>query len=261
MKSITVGTLYSGSKGNATLISTGSTSILIDAGCSAKQLTTALLERGLEPCDIDAIFLTHSHTDHTSALKVWCSRHHTPIHATAPVLDSIDRDTAIACGISHPIMYSVVLGDITVSSFPTEHDSAGSVGYRVDVEDEGEVRSVGVATDLGVVTECVKSSLCGCTAAVIESNHDRDMLLCGPYPMELKLRVSSKNGHLSNEEGAALASFLASNGATHIILAHISEINNTPQLAQRTAEAELGDKLPSIQLAVADQKHAVVFTI
>jgi phosphoribosyl 1,2-cyclic phosphodiesterase len=259
-QNITIGTLYSGSKGNCTLICTEKSKVLIDAGRSAKYLTTSLASVGLHPCDIDAIFLTHSHTDHTSALKVFCSKNHTPIHATSPVLSAIDRDTANAYGESHPIIYSVNIGNITVTSFPTEHDSQGSVGYRIDVRGESGITTLGVATDLGVVTEHITSALIGCKAAVVESNHDPDMLLCGPYPPELKARIASNKGHLSNKAGAALASTLIGGGAEYILLAHISEINNTPECALSVTMERLRADGCVAQVAVAKPSDAVLYS-
>ncbi len=259
-QNITVGTLYSGSKGNSTLICTEDAKILIDAGRSAKYLTSALASVGLRPNDIDAIFLTHSHSDHTSALKVFCSKNHTPIHATSPVLSAIDRDTANAYGVSHPIIYNERIGNISVTSFPTEHDSHGSVGYRIDVRSEGGITTLGVATDLGIVTEHITSALLGCKMAVVESNHDPDMLMEGPYPPELKVRIASNRGHLSNEDGAALASLLVSAGAEYILLAHISEINNTPECALSATNARLMADGRVARVDVAKPANAVLYS-
>ena len=256
MSGILIGTLCSGSKGNCTVVKYRDTAILIDAGRSTKYIKTALASADLAPEDIKAIFLTHSHSDHVSALKVWCSHYHTPVHASEAVCDDVMNKCGDAL-ISHPVIYEEQVGDILVKSFPTDHDVFGSVGYRIEV---GGV-ALGVATDLGHIIEHVKTGLCGCRAAVIESNHDVDMLLRGPYPPELKQRILSRFGHLSNESGAAFARFLADNGAEKLLLAHISEINNTPELAKKASVCALGDVLDRIELAVAEPAEPVIFTL
>jgi phosphoribosyl 1,2-cyclic phosphodiesterase len=159
--------------------------------------------------------------------------------------------------VPHPIIFEERVGDITVKSFPTDHDSFGSVCYRI----EADSVSLGIATDLGGVTEKVRTGLCGCRAVVIESNHDVDMLLRGPYPPELKQRILSRFGHLSNESGAAFARFLADNGAEKLLLAHLSEINNTPELARKASTLALSDILDKVELAVSEPAEPVIFTL
>lgn len=256
MSELTIGTLCSGSKGNCTLVKYRDTAILVDAGRSTKYIKTALASVGLNPEDISAIFLTHSHSDHTSALKVWSSHYHTPIHASAAVCADLECKCREVL-VDHPIIFEERVGDISVKSFPTDHDSFGSVGYRFDA---GE-RSVGIATDLGQVTDRVREGLCGCEAAVIESNHDVDMLIRGPYPPELKQRILSRFGHLSNESGAEFARFLADNGTTRLLLAHLSEINNTPELAYRASRTALSDILDRVELSVAEPAVPVLFNL
>ena len=259
MGNIKIGTLCSGSKGNSTLISYKDTAILVDAGRSTKYLSDALASVALTPEQISAIFLTHSHTDHTSALKVWTSHYNTPVHATAPVCDDIVTRCREDLIISHPILFECEIGDIKVKSFPTDHDSFGSVGYSISFDDDK--RRVGVATDLGRVTDAVRNCLCGCRAAVIESNHDVDMLLNGPYPPDLKQRILSSYGHLSNESGASLAEFLVNNGAEALLLAHISEINNTPELAYRASKRALDELSASVRLEIAEPARPVIITL
>ncbi len=252
---ISIGTLCSGSKGNCTLVKYRDTALLVDAGRSTKYIREALCSLGMVPEDIGAIFLTHSHTDHTSALKVWCSHYGTPVHASGAVCDALRGKCGEAL-VRHSILFEERIGDITVKSFATDHDSYGSVGYRFET-DEG---SVGIATDLGHVTDGVRRGLCGCSAAVIESNHDVDMLLSGPYPYELKQRILSRFGHLSNESGAEFARFLADNGTSRLMLAHISEINNTPELAYRASASALADISERVELAVAEPAAPVIFS-
>ncbi len=257
MSRLTIGTLCSGSKGNCTLVKYRDTAILVDAGRSTKYIKSALASAGILPEEINAIFLTHSHSDHTSALKVWTSHYHTPIHASGAVCSAVSKNCGEDVLVSHPVIFEEIVGDIKVKSFPTDHDSFGSVGYRFET---GEV-SVGVATDLGHVTDRVRAGLCGCVAAVIESNHDVDMLLRGPYPPDLKQRILSRYGHLSNESGAEFARYLADNGTSRLMLAHLSEINNTPELAYRASSNALADISDKVELAVAEPAVPVLFNL
>ena len=260
-------TLYSGSGGNATYISNGEHSILIDAGKSAKALTRALTEihalpegkqKGQARPPVDAIFITHEHTDHISALKVFSKKYPIPVHVTeqsAPYLyaaagDSPLRDMIVV----HPPMFTERIGGLTVRSFPTSHDSRMSVGYRVTMQDAyGHFREFGYATDLGKVTPYVEEGLLGCEAVVLESNHDPDMLLDGPYPYSLKLRIRSSTGHLSNDAAANFAARLWEGGTSRFLLAHLSKENNLPLLAVQAFEGALKDA--DVTLAVADPEN------
>ena len=257
MSELTIGTLCSGSKGNCTLVKYRGTAILVDAGRSTKYIKAALASVGILPEEISAIFLTHSHSDHTSALKVWTSHYHTPIHASGAVCSAVEKNCGSEVLCPHPIEFEERIGDISVQSFPTDHDSFGSVGYRFVLGDT----AVGIATDLGHVTDRVRESLTGCAAAVIESNHDVDMLLRGPYPPELKQRILSRYGHLSNESGAEFARYLADHGTSRLMLAHISEINNTPELAYRASSSALSDLREKVEIAVSEPAVPVLFNL
>ena len=259
-------TLYSGSGGNATYISDGESAILIDAGKSARALTRALQEIGAlsegktaagRP-PVDAIFITHEHTDHVSALKVFLKKYRIPVHVTeqsAPYLYALAGDTPMRdLIVPHSPLFTEQVGGMTVRSFPTSHDSLMSVGYRIALQDSsGICREFGYATDLGKVTPYVEEGLLGCEAVVLESNHDPDMLLDGPYPYSLKLRIRSPRGHLSNEAAANLAVRLAEGGTSRFLLAHLSKENNLPLLAVQAFDCALKDA--SVTLAVADPER------
>ena len=251
-------TLYSGSGGNCAYIETDTTAILIDAGKSARRLCTALTEIGSSISKIDAIFITHDHTDHTSALECITKKHKIPIHMT-------ERSASVFSGerfsvlreniVCHPPLFEVTVGDICVRSFPTSHDSLMSVGYRFDIGDT----SLGLATDLGYVTDPVRNGLFGCDAVILESNHDVDMLKTGPYPRFLKERILSKRGHLSNPDSSIFAAELASKGTRSFLLAHLSAENNTPAAALDEFLSAVAD--PAVTVLVADADVPTEITI
>ena len=234
--------LYSGSDGNAALLRVGDAAILIDAGRTAKSLCGALAAEGISPDSLQAIFLTHEHRDHTAALDVFIKHHPVPVHMTAGCAVQLRRFAGEALSrqiVEHPPLFTVDLGCVSLCSFPTLHDSEGSVGYHITVR-EGEVlHHLGYATDLGVSTPAVEQALLGCEAVVIECNHDEDMLQTGPYPYPLKRRIASRYGHLSNTDCAALCAKLAANGTKRFLLAHLSETNNLPDLALGEVRAAL----------------------
>ena len=246
-------TLYSGSSGNSTLISNGNSTILIDAGKSARSLCTALTAVGSDIEKIDAIFITHEHCDHVSALETLAKRYQIPVHITDASAKKFDRhpDSPLhSVLIRHDTCFCETVGNITVNSFRTPHDSNMSVGYRIELEDEDGKHVLGVATDIGYVTEDIRNGLIGCEAVVLESNHDVDMLDDGPYPYYLKQRIRSKKGHLSNKDSAEFAGQLAEHGTKGFILAHLSKENNHPDIAFDEINSIICD--PSVRILVAD---------
>ncbi len=245
-------TLYSGSSGNSTFIEAAGKKILIDAGKNAKALCAALREIGSDISEIDAIFITHEHTDHISALEVISKRNSIPIHIMSQSAAKIDRygdSFASRQLVRHDNEYDVSLDGVCVHAFKTPHDSLMSVGYRIDFTDADGAHAIGLATDIGYVTDKIASSLLGCEAVVLESNHDVEMLKEGRYPYDLKKRILSKRGHLSNNESAAFAAYLAENGTRAFLLAHLSEENNTPELALDEYNSVIAD--PDIFIGVA----------
>ncbi len=227
-------TLYSGSGGNCAFFKLGNTSVLVDAGKSAKTLCKSLEKIGEDINNISAIFITHEHTDHVSALETLAKKYSIPIHITEQSAERFDKapDSPVhSVLVRHPIIYTEQVGDIRVSSFRTSHDSRMSVGYRMDFCIDGVPHSVGIATDLGYISKDVREGLQGCEAVILECNHDVEMLMNGPYTYDMKMRISSNRGHLSNNDCADFAAELAASGMRGIILAHISRENNEPELA------------------------------
>ena len=241
--------LYSGSKGNCTLIRSKNTAILIDAGKSAAALCSALNSVGEDIRNIRAIFVTHEHTDHVSSLAVLSKKHHIPIHATE---SSASKMIAVAGQGS------------VLSSFPTPHDSLSSVGYRVELLSKSDsesnvIHSFGYATDTGCVTDDMINGLGGCESVIIEANHDIDMLLNGPYPHDLKMRIMSNRGHLSNYDCATLAQTLVKKGTKNFLLAHLSEENNTPEAAFWTVRRHISNN--DIGIFVASPNRATILAL
>ena len=251
--------LYSGSRGNAVLIRAGGANILIDAGRSARALCRALVAVGSSIDEIDAIFLTHEHTDHTGALEVLCRSHDIPVHMTAPSSARLLACESIAArAVVHPPLYEVEVKGLRLRSFAVPHDSAACVGFRIS-SPEGEI---GYATDVGYVADSVREGLMGCSAVVLECNHDPDMLRFGRYPAELKRRIASRYGHLSTPDCAVFAEELADAGMTALLLAHLSEENNSPDVAYAALTGAVGHYLCEnggpLRLAIASPDQPVL---
>ena len=223
-------TLFSGSSGNCTFISDGKTNLLIDAGVSASRICSTLADIGCFPCDIDAILLTHEHRDHISGVSVLSRNYSIPVYATAGTMERTLATTGWICD-DYVHTFSTndkfAIGDIEIFPFSIPHDTADPVGYTFRFD--GKYYSI--ATDLGYVSEEVLKHLCKSEAVLIESNHDVNMLMNGPYPYPLKKRILSEKGHLSNDNCAHLAAQLVKWETKRITLGHLSEKNNTPQLA------------------------------
>ena len=251
MNQIRVFSLYSGSTGNSFLISAPSGSILIDAGKSAKRLCQSLQALGVSPDEICAVLLTHEHSDHISALPVFLKKHPIPIHLPVGCLYKLENEPSVLpCLHPHPPVYTEEIGGMRITSFATPHDSHASVGYRIEIPlNDGKIFRIGYATDIGYVTDTVEKSLCGCDAVILESNHDPEMLRTGPYPYQLKTRIASKRGHLSNSDSALLAARLCAGGTKSLMLAHLSAEINTPELAFDECFCAVGDASVTICIA------------
>ncbi len=258
--------LASGSAGNAAFLSTSKTRVLIDAGLSVRELTRRLAEIGEKPEDLDAVLITHEHSDHIAGLPrlvrsrakkkkpvaVFVSR------LTAPMIDWEATEDNPQPPVEHFQAGSDwTVGDIKVQSFGIPHDAEDPVGFCL----EAEGVKVGIATDLGYVPDSIKYHLRGVHFLLFESNHAIEMLKVGPYPWSVKQRVMSRKGHLSNDTTCDYIENDLDSGVQALILGHLSEQNNHPVIVRQGAEHSLLRRGIAPRLVIAEQKmQTEVFT-
>lgn len=230
--------LFSSSKGNSTFIrDDNGAAVLIDAGVSYKRLCDALLRAGGSIDEITAVAVTHEHGDHVGGLMTLLKKKKIPLYASCETISALNRKGLIPPDAdTREITDSAAIRDMILKRFPTSHDCPGSSGYTVTLKGGDRIS---VCTDLGVVTGFVREGIKGSKCVIFESNHDVDMLKRGPYPPDLKLRILSEVGHLSNNACADQLAFLLKNGTTRFILGHLSQENNLPTLARITAQNAL----------------------
>ena len=227
--------LASGSKGNSLLISGGGTRLLIDAGLSARECGRRLAEAGVSPEEVTAIVVTHEHIDHVRGIGLLSRRHGIPVYLHHDVAARLADDHRPAAVREFDSGIDLEIGELLVRAFPVSHDAAATVGFTVT----GNGGKIGVATDLGIGTRLVAEELRGCRCLVLESNHDEALLFDGPYPWPTKQRIKGRLGHLSNNDSAALLESLCWDGLDTVCLAHLSETNNRPELAEAAAREVL----------------------
>ena len=232
--------LYSGSTGNCTYIGARHRGILIDAGASAKGILSKLEKKDILHESIAAIFITHEHTDHIKGLGALLKKIKVPVAASAQTLAAVAEHCKLPADAVLFEMSDATaeFSGFNVSRFSTSHDCEGSGGYTVITPDD---KKISVCTDLGVVTDGVREALRGSDLVLIESNHDIKMLKNGPYPPQLKLRIMSDLGHLSNNACAAELPALMNSGTSRYVLGHLSMHNNLPALAAAAARGALAD--------------------
>jgi phosphoribosyl 1,2-cyclic phosphodiesterase len=245
MVSLTV--LASGSRGNCSVLASSRTRIVVDAGVSCREIGRRMNLTGDHVLNLSAVLISHEHSDHVAGLWVLARKLNIPIYMTGATYHAWQRWTRDKNDGVKPELAkletfeagrSFTIGDITVAPFTIPHDAADPVGFTFRAEGV----KIGIATDLGYMPASVVDNLRGCDGLVIESNHDVEMLRGGPYPWVVKQRVMSRVGHLSNE---ALAQFFAGDydgNAAFLVLAHLSEQNNHPDLARHAAERALAPR-------------------
>jgi phosphoribosyl 1,2-cyclic phosphodiesterase len=230
--------LASGSKGNSIFIESGETRLLVDAGCSGREICQRLACIGIDPATLDAILVSHEHGDHVSGVGTLARRLKIPVMISYPTLAASRKLFSKTSLIEFESGYSFSFRDLHVDPFPITHDASDPVGFII----EGNEGRIGVATDLGIATRLVKEKLKRCRALVIEANHDEEMLLNGPYPWHLKQRIRSRHGHLSNSESVELLEDILHEELEGLFLAHLSEVNNDPQLPFAAVSTLLGSQ-------------------
>jgi phosphoribosyl 1,2-cyclic phosphodiesterase len=219
--------LGSGSSGNGLVVESGSTRVLMDCGFTLEQTRMRLARVGLAPASLAGILVTHEHDDHMGGVARLAKRFAIPVYVTRGAAQWLPPDfPAVLVRIidSHT---PFEIDGLHVDPFPVPHDAREPVQFAFS---DGDAR-LGVATDLGCVTQHVVEKLSGCTALVVETNHDLDMLMGGPYPVSLKHRVSGRFGHLDNHCARDLVASVDRSRLRHLIAAHLSRQNNTPALA------------------------------
>ena len=231
----------SSSSGNCALLRGGGVNLLIDAGISMKRIRTGLRSLGLDLGDLRGVLVTHEHSDHVSALGMLSKYTDLPFYVSPGTGEALLREGKCAKKNLRPLGedLTVCLGELRLLGVPLMHDAAQPIGWRI----EGEKSAAAVLTDLGTLTEGVLAAARGCRFAVVECNHDVEMLRRGPYPPYLQRRILGDRGHLSNETGARLARHLAENGAEEVLLGHLSRENNRPGLALAAVREQVGSSL------------------
>ena len=247
--------LASGSKGNAVFVEMDGTRLLLDAGISATKIKKGLLGIGVEPSSLDGVLITHEHRDHVAGLPTLCKWYHLPIFTRSGTMEHMVCREKIPMECFHAIEGDFQVGRVTIVPFNLPHDAADPVGYRI----EGSETCV-VATDLGFVTSSVQAALEGADVMVLEANHDPGMLRQGSYPWPLKRRILSNRGHLANSD-AAWALARLHRRPRQVFLAHLSEENNRPELAQETVQSILARQGVEISLAMASQYEPVSLVV
>lgn len=236
--------IASGSSGNCIYVGEGEHHILIDAGISRKRIVEGLRQIHVEPEQLDAIFVTHEHTDHVSGVPMMVKMFDVPVYATGGTLDAIrQKDSRGILQMEQLFQVHadrpVQMGEMVITPFRMSHDAAEPVCYTV----EAGGHKASVATDLGMYDDYTISHLEGSELLLLEANHDISMLETGRYPYSLKRRILSETGHLSNEDSGSLLCRLLHSRLRHIFLAHLSEENNYPELAYETVKCRLWEEL------------------
>lgn len=254
-------TLASGSSGNSIIVGHKNRHFLVDCGISLKALVQNLTLLNLSPSEIEGIFVTHEHSDHIKGIGAVARKLKIPVYASTKIWDEmassigkINEDQRVV------VDESFTCAGLNVRVFPTSHDSCESYGLRIEhtelMRGSGRNLVLGIATDTGMITEAMHQSLKGCDALVVEANHDQEMLWQGRYPWYLKKRISGKNGHLENKQLAeGLLEWIDEN-TQRIVLAHLSDENNTPEMALTTVfrilkESKIAKRSPNLRMRVA----------
>jgi phosphoribosyl 1,2-cyclic phosphodiesterase len=247
--------LASGSKGNAIYISDGKTSILVDAGLSGIEIERRLKSRGLLPENLQALLVSHEHSDHIQGVGVLSRRFKLPVYISRKTADAALQMGTVYEYVHFECGSTFRINELEIHPFSLSHDASDPAGFTI----RRNGLKLGIATDLGTATAMVKEHLKGCTALILEANHDPAMLINGPYPWPLKQRIQSRSGHLSNLASKSLLDEIMHDRLEHVILAHLSETNNTPQEALRAVESGLTGHRVKLHVAEQNASGKILF--
>lgn len=253
--------LYSGSSGNSIFVASDNCRILVDAGLSGKRIEGALKDIGESPSEIDGIFVTHEHSDHIKGVGIISRKYDIPIYANEPTWNKMSKSIGNIKEHNIKIMEKsdISLKDMDISSYAIPHDAIKPCGYAI----RNSGKKVCIATDLGYVSDEVKVQLKDADVILLESNHDEEMLKFGPYPYDLKRRIMSNVGHLSNDDCGKAIIDIMNEKKRVIALGHLSKTNNYPELAFKTVINELNesgiDTKKDIKITMADRNKPSVY--
>jgi phosphoribosyl 1,2-cyclic phosphodiesterase len=225
--------LFSGSSGNCQYIKTENTTILVDAGLSGKKIQQEIVNIGEDPKKVDAIFITHEHIDHIQGAGIMSRRLNVPIYANRKTWEAMGTYIGDIKSENIRILDECAeVGDLSIMPFDISHDAAHPVGYNIFYKN----KKISLVTDTGCTNDLIINSIMDSDLLLVESNHDEDMVLIGPYPWTLKRRVLGEFGHMSNDTAGNLISRVVRRGTEIVLLGHLSKENNFPQLAYKTVE-------------------------
>ncbi|MCE5198827.1 MAG: MBL fold metallo-hydrolase [Armatimonadota bacterium] len=229
---LVVNSLASGSSGNCILVRDDNTALLIDAGIGIRRIVAALGDVGVDPADLSGILITHEHSDHIAGAVRIARRYRVPLVGNALTLQRISDAENVPTRVLD-VDEEMTVGELLVRPFPVSHDAAQPVGYAIS----SNSATVVSATDTGILTPRIRDEAAAADLLILESNHDEEMLLKGPYPWYLKKRIAGERGHISNDTASGLLLDLADSGKLiSVWLAHLSKTNNSPKMALTTAQ-------------------------
>lgn len=244
--------LYSGSSGNCSIVITNNTRILIDAGESSKKIVEALKQINIEPSSIDAILITHEHSDHIKGLGIFSKNYNIPVYANSETWAAMSKqkEKIEQNNIKLFSFNKFTIGDVEINPFPIPHDAANPCGFSIIHEN----KKMSIATDIGHINQEIINNLTNSSFLLLEANYEPEILKCSSYPYMLKERIKGPNGHLSNTDAGKAISYLMDYGLKDVMLGHLSKENNFPELAYKTVVEELMNKNineNSVNLSVA----------